>query len=127
VARLTDYDRDTVKKRFFAVASGKPEQAATTRVGRAFTAEFPAVWTEIRRVNGRNHKALALRMQTVESYMCVWRTCTELMGEFPSAPLYTLHDCLVTDREYIDSFAARLRAEFRAAFGVEPKLAQKPF
>ena len=78
-------------------------------------------------MNGKSHKALALRMQTVESYICVWRTCTKLMREFRSAPLYTLHDCLVTDHEHIDSFAARLRAEFKAVFGVEPKLAQKPF
>ena len=124
---LTGYDRATVKERFFAVAYGKPWQAAKSKVGQVFAAEFPAEWAKIRAINAKDHGSLARHMQTVESYLCVWRTCGALMREFPSAPLYTLHDCLVTDHEHIDSFATRLRAEFRAVFGVEPKLAQKPF
>ncbi|AWM39246.1 hypothetical protein GobsT_24560 [Gemmata obscuriglobus] len=90
----TGYDRATVKEKFFAVAYGKPEQAATTRVGQAFAAEFPAAWAAVREVNGRDNAAVARRMQAVESYICVLRTCARLMAEFPDAPMYTLHDGL---------------------------------
>lgn len=123
----TGYDRATVKKRFFAVAYGNPEQAATTRVGQAFAAEFPAAWAAVRELNGRDNAALARRMQTVESYICVWRTGARLMAEFPDVPLYTLHDGLLSDQGHIDQFANVLRAEFRAVFGVSPRVTTGPF
>jgi hypothetical protein len=66
-------------------------------------------------------------MQTVESYLVVWRTCGRLRREYPDAPLLTLHDCLVTDEDHVGPFGAVLQDEFVRAFGVTPGLKSKPF
>ncbi len=102
--KRTGFDRDLAKERFFAVAYNKPWQAARTVMGRAFREEFPSVWRSIRELNGSDHGELARRMQTVESYLVVWRACGRLMRAFPKAPLLTLHDCLLTDESHVEPF-----------------------
>jgi hypothetical protein len=99
-----------------------------TDVGRAFRAEYPAVWDAIRRFYyDHGHGELPRRMQTVESYVCVWRACSRIVAEYPDAPLLTLHDCLLSDAGHVGAFAEILAGEYRAVFGVAPKLTTNPF
>jgi hypothetical protein len=102
--------------------------ALSSAVGQAFRAEYPTVWEAIRQFYYENkHGELPRQMQRVESYLCVWRACSRIAREFPGAALFTLHDCLLGHEEHIRAYADILREEYRAVFGVEPKLTTKPF
>jgi hypothetical protein len=122
------WTRRRVKDEFWVVAYAHPAQAARTDVGRAFRSEYPDVWAAITRFYfDHGHGELPRRMQTVESYVCVWRACSRIIAEFPDAPLLTLHDCLLSDAGHVGAFAEVLADEYRAVFGVAPRLTTKPF
>jgi hypothetical protein len=120
------YDRDAVKQKLFAVLYGNPRDS-DTRVGSAFKGLFPGVWRAVAAINARSDGALARWMQTVESYLVIWRACGRLMREYPGVPLLTIHDCLVTDEAHLDAFERVLLEEFRSVFGVVPKVKRKAF
>lgn len=123
-----EWTRQRVKDDFWVVAYAHPVQAMRTAVGRAFRDVYPAVWEAIRGFYyDHPHGELPRRMQTIESYVCVWRACSRIMAEYPDAPLLTIHDCLLSDEEHIGVFSDVLREEYRAVFGVEPRLTTKPF
>lgn len=124
-----EWTRQKIKEEFWVSVYDNPSKTIRwSTVARAFYALHPGVW---RAVDGfyraHDHGELPRRMQTVESYLCVWRTCTRIMRERPTAPLFTLHDCLVSDEQNIELYAGILREEYKAVFGVEPKLSVKPF
>src|SRR5262249_4117079 len=123
---LTGLDRETAKRRFFAVAYGKPRNS-DTKVGRALKAAFPKTWAAIGRLKGRDHGGLARRMQRVESYTVIWRVCHRVMRELPGAPLFTIHDSLVTAEKYVGQFRELLCDEFRRVLGVVPQTTEKAF
>lgn len=120
------YDREKVKRKLFAVLYGHPRDGAT-RVGRAFRRLFPSLWEAVAAVNRMGKGALARRMQTVESYLVVHRTCGRLMRDLPEVPLLTVHDSLVSHDEHLGDIESVLREEFQAAFGVTPPVKRKSF
>lgn len=123
-----EWTRQRVKDEFWVVAYGHPKQAMGTDVGRAFRAEYPGVWEAIKGFYyDHGHGELPRRMQTVESYVCVWRACARIQAEYPDAPLLTLHDCLLSDAGHVGAFAEILADEYRAVFGMAPKLTPKSF
>lgn len=124
---LTGLDRAAVKKEFFHVAYGRPRFGGSTDVGKAFRAAFPSCWEGVCRLKEGGHEELARRMQVVESYVVVWRACRRLMAGYPDAPLLTLHDSVVTDEEHVGAVEKVLVGEYRAVFGVEPRVKAKPF
>jgi hypothetical protein len=123
---LTGYTRDRVKSLYMAVIYGHPNDGDTV-VGRAVRQLFPGCWNAIVGLKGDNHPALAKLMQTVESYVVIGRVCRRILEEYPTAPLLTLHDSLVTTPEYIGRFECILLEEFKIVFDVEPLTKQKLF
>jgi hypothetical protein len=123
---LTGLARETAKRRFYAVAYGKPRNS-NTKVGRAFKGAFPRTWAAICRLKGQDHGGLARWMQTVESYTVIWRVGHRLMRELPGAPLFTIHDSLVTTEKYVGQFRELLCDEFRRVWGVAPQTTEKAF
>lgn len=124
---LTGLSRSEVKDEFFGVAFGRPWLRAHTPFGAAFRREFPSCWEGMCRLKADDHAELARQMQMVESYVVIRRTCARLATAFPDAPLLTLHDSLVSDEAHIEEFGRVLVSEFRATFGVEPRVKTKPF
>jgi hypothetical protein len=124
---LTGDDRDTVKRKFFIPAYGKCSLGEYTPLGQVFKKAFPNCWESMGRLKAGQYQELARRMQAVESYLVVWRTCTRLMKEFPDAPLLTLHDSLATDNAHIGAFEAALKEEFEYQYGVTPVFTRKEF
>jgi hypothetical protein len=125
--KLTEYDRPIVKDKFFIPAFGKFFLGNCTLLGKVFQAEFPEFWKALCRFKAKGYQEVARRLQAVESYLVIWRTCTRLMKEYPDAPLLTLHDSLVTDRTHIDAFENALKEEFEFQFGVSPKFKRNEF
>ena len=120
-------DRDYAKREFFHIAYGSHWSSLESATGKAFIAAFPDCWDGMCELKAGNYKRLAHRMQVVESYAVIWRTCSRLMRECPDAPLLTIHDSLVTDAEHVKLFESVLLDEFQTVFGVKPKLKTKLF
>jgi hypothetical protein len=124
----TQENRTKVKRLFFAVAYGDARDG-NTKVGRAFQAAFPRCWDAVCRLKrgGNGRGGLARSMQTVESWTVIWRVGHRIISEFPTAPLFTLHDSLVTTEEFIGPFREVMEDEFRKVWGVVPQFTRKPF
>jgi hypothetical protein len=96
----TAENRDFVKQKFFAVCYGDVRDG-NTRVGRAFQAAFPKCWAAVCRLKNGERGGLARWMQTVESWTLIWRAGRRIMERYPHAPLLTIHDSVVTTREFV--------------------------
>jgi hypothetical protein len=123
---LTREARDQFKPTFFLPVYGQL-RLAHTPVGRAFQSGFPAMWDAICRIKVGNHARLACLMQTVESWLVVWRACDRIRREHPTAPVFTIHDSICTTGENIERFRDILVEEFVRAFGMAPSCDVKAF
>ncbi|QDU18468.1 hypothetical protein [Urbifossiella limnaea] len=119
----TGLSRDQVKKRFLATLYDRPPGAGGVEsdVVTAFRQEFPGLWVVLDALKRGNHAPLPCYMQTVESWLVIWRTCGRLAEELPDAPLLTIHDCLVTTERYVEPVRRALLDEFDAVWGVRPQ------
>lgn len=127
---ITKYSRDVTKRRFMATVFGRPDRAGVAKTGKAFVKLFPHLWAEAlvpMNSAGNAGAQLACHLQTVESWLCIWRVCGRLARECPEAPLLTLHDCLVTSQSYVGRVRDVLEGEFRQVWGVPPSLKTEPF
>lgn len=127
VANEVGIGRNVVKQAFFSVLFGPKHRSNVKHhpdpvvklVGAAFEKLFPATWQRLKSMDGT---ALALSMQTVESWLVLERACGRIMREMPDAPLLSVHDSLVTTKAYVARFEEILSDAFDEAFGVRPKL-----
>jgi hypothetical protein len=118
---MTKYSREQVKKYFLATIYGYPQVAGNNKTGLAFREMFPFIWSMLANINRHDNSLLACLMQTVESWLVIWRTCSRLSAEYPEAPLLTIHDALVTTEAYIERFRQTLSDEFYAVWSIRPK------
>jgi hypothetical protein len=124
--KSTGYSRKQVKKYFLATIYGKPYEAGNNKTGRAFQELFPVIWSMLASINHDDNSRLPCLMQTVESWLVIWRTCARLAADYPEAPLLTIHDALVTTEAYIKRFEQTLSDEFNAVWSIRPKTDIKP-
>jgi hypothetical protein len=126
LSEFTGLSRDAVKDELFAVVYGNPRKSQFTPLGQVFRYRFSPLWRGVLRFADEPAGELARLMQTVESFVVVWNACHAIAARFHRAPLLTIHDSLVTTEEHLQAFGEVLKAEFRAAVGVEPMLKVSP-
>ena len=111
--------RKWVKEGFFEILFGR--NAANSDFKRAFTEAFPSVADVARRHKRKDHSFLARLLQNYESTFIINRVCRRLMHEHPTAPIFTIHDSVLTIPAYQDSVVSVIREEF-AKLGLSPSL-----
>jgi len=88
---------------------------------KAFNEDFPKVAAIYRRMKLYNNNDLAYILQRIEGTGVLEVACKEIASQLPDAPIFTLHDCVVTTSEYIERVDAILRDSIATYIGVAPK------
>lgn len=89
---------------------------------RIFIEKFPNVWRVIKQIKKNDHKQLAIQLHKLESNLIINTISRRILEERSSLPLYTLHDCILTNRENIDYVSQVIFDESKKLYGIAPKL-----
>ena len=92
---------------------------------RAFARLLPTVYLVTETFKRRDLALLPCLMQAFEAYLLLDVVAGRVGRELPRAPLFSIHDALVTTEEYADAVEAVLREELRRATGLEPGVKRK--
>jgi hypothetical protein len=116
--------RQWAKEGFFELLFGK--NSVTSAFKSAFTEAFPHV-AEVARIHKRkDYRFLSRLLQNYESTVVINRVCRRLMTEHPAAPVFTIHDSVLTTAEYQADVGRIVRQEF-ASLGLVPSLHIEPY
>jgi len=107
------------KENFFEVLFSKNN--FQSKLKSAFTEEFPNVAEVIRVHKRRNYQFLAQLLQNIESNFMINNVCRTIMNEMPEAPIFTIHDSIMTTKPYVDRITHVMKAEF-ASLGLSPRI-----
>jgi len=120
LAILTDEPvRQWVKEEFFEVLFS--QNRYQSRLKSAFAEEFPHVAEVIRVHKRRKHEQLAQLLQNIESNFMINNVVRRIMEQTPDAPIYTIHDSVMTTPEHVDRVHRIMEAEF-AYLGLTPSI-----
>ena len=109
--------RNCAKKAFFEVLFGTNQFCSPLK--RRFVATFPGV-AEVARLHKRNdYRFLSHVLQNIESHFVINTVCRRLMSELPEAPVFTIHDSILTTPKYAGRVQASFEDEF-ALIGLSP-------
>jgi hypothetical protein len=84
-----------------------------------FEKVFPNVAELIRSLKRRDHAFLSCLMQNIESNFIINTVCRRLMNEMPEAPVFTIHDSILTTEPFVDDIQAIMKGEF-SHLGLSP-------
>ncbi len=87
----------------------------------AFNLHFPSVAAIYRQIKTYDNSDISKVLQRIESTALLDYACAAIRKELPKAPLFTIHDCLTTTREYIDAVDIIFRKAIASYIGYEPK------
>ncbi len=116
--------RKWVKQDFFEVLFGK--NSLKSPLKEEFKELFPNVAEVIRIHKRQDYKFLPCLMQNIESNFIINTVCRRLMNEIPDAPVFTIHDSILTTREFADEVQEIIKEEFRR-LGLSPTLHRKDY
>ena len=111
--------RRWIKEQFFGVIYGKNQVQSELKT--RFRELFPNVAAVIQELKRKDYRFLPCLMQNLESHFIINMVCGRLMTELPQAPVFTIHDSILTTRRYVDRVEATLREEF-TRLGLSPTL-----
>jgi len=111
--------RQRLKKNFFGVLFSKNSFSSPLKC--IFNQEFPNVAEVIREHKRKDYKFLARLLQLYESNLMINHVVRRIRIEMPEAPIYTIHDSILTTRQYVDQVNDIMKAEF-ASLGLSPSI-----
>lgn len=111
--------RARAKKLFFKLAFGKIKKNSRSR--RRFEKAFPSVLACMDASKRKDYRDLARQLQKDESRLVINGVCDSLRRIDPLMPVYTIHDSILTTREYVDVVQAVMLEEFER-IGIRPSL-----
>ena len=113
-----------VKKEMFEVLFGP--NRLKSRLKDIFDDMYPGV-AEVIRVHKRKDYAFLPRLlQNIEANFIINGVCRRLMVEMPDAPVYTIHDSILTTRPFVEPIRQIIFEEF-ARLGLTPTLHEKDY
>ena len=77
------------------------KNSVTSEFKRRFSETFPKVAEVIRQHKRKDYRFLSRLLQNYESTVIINRVCRRLMNEHPAAPIYTIHDSILTTSPWI--------------------------
>jgi hypothetical protein len=115
--------RDQFKVRNMVVFFGrnKSTNGKVNKLRSRFKRKYPTLWRVLREVKNSNHRHAAHILQRMESQFFIHTVCRRLMEEYRTMPIITVHDCLGTTAEHVETVKLVIMDEFKK-LGVTPKL-----
>ena len=86
-----------------------------------FAARFPSVATVVRRLKSRESNRLALLLQNYEATLMIHGACRRLLKQYPTVPIFPVHDAIWTTRPHVDLVKQVIWQEF-GEWGIRPLL-----
>ena len=97
-----------------------------SRLKDIFDDMFPGV-SEVIRVHKRKDYAFLPRLlQNIEANFVINGVCRRIMTEMPDAPVYTIHDSILTTRPFVGPIRQIMVEDF-ARLGLTPTLHEKDY
>jgi hypothetical protein len=110
--------RDAFKPHFF----GRIFYSKRKRLNeeqKTFQALFPTPWKLLQHLKRADPRNAPLELQRLEAEVVIAGAAAEVMRRFPQAPVYTIHDAILTTGEWVNRVEAIWRDEF-ARYGIRP-------
>ena len=119
-----DMDRSKFKQQLYAdVFFGRGYKPSGVRY--EFERRYPSIAQMLRSLKKTNYKHSSHVLQNYESTMFIYRICGRIMKENPDAPVFTIHDSLMTTLQHKDYIYDVMMSEFES-LGVRPTIRKKP-
>lgn len=110
--------RSWIKTGLFEVLYGK--NSAVSPIKSRFNELFPGVAQVVRELKRKDYRFLSRLLQKVESGFVLNTVCRRLMKEVPEAPVFTIHDSVLTTPSHADDVLRIFGQEF-CSVGLSPR------
>lgn len=116
--------RKFAKNATFTALFSKPEDVMWNAQIKAFRKCFPTVYRIFSLIKSgkNNHPTLACLLQRFESNLILHTVCAGLNKLIPKAPIFTVHDSIVTTEKYLSIVTGIFRGHLAEKLGVNPQL-----
>ena len=116
--------RHWLKQEAFEVIYGPNRKK--TRLKSIFEELFPGVAEVIRVHKRKDYRFLPRLLQNIEANFVINTVCRRIMTEMPDTPMFTIHDSVLTTRQFVEPVRRIMFEEF-ARLGLTPTLHQKDY
>jgi hypothetical protein len=117
-------DKHTSKQTFIQMLysdskyKGSPSSAAMN----LFRKEFPTIARIIRLLKTNSNSSFALLLQKIESIFILEKVCKALLIKNPNIPLFTIHDGIITKKQYQRDLEQAIEKAYLTDLGFAPNL-----
>ena len=73
-------------------------------------------------MKSRRHNDLAILLQKIESKVIVQRGTRDFNRKHPAAPIFTIHDCVLTIPEYVELLKEEIENQLLNVVGAKPTM-----
>ena len=105
-------DRNMVKALFFESLYGNLDTTKNSRIFKQIKKVSPPFAAAILDIKKDKHQELSHQLQQVESQIVIEGCCRSLMQNFPSIPLLTVHDEIMTTKQFEGQVVIELQRAF---------------
>lgn len=116
-------DDADVKESFYRVLFG--EWNNWSQEVQVFKKSYPTISRIMQKIKGSDHRQLAIGLQLIESNAVLDIVCKRVADELPDAPIYTIHDSILTTKEYQHQLSQIMADELLKIVGIKPILRLK--
>lgn len=118
-------DRDQSKDYVFQIFFGKNDPYHLRRINRVFQKYYPDVASIFSMFKKKEHRDLALVLQRIESEVVLNVITKRFNAIFPEVPLFTIHDCIITETGYKDQLKEIMEEETRRIISAPPRIKEE--
>jgi hypothetical protein len=112
------------KRAFYRTAFGKINQKSAET--KALQVAFPTLHECMIHLKQKDYRSLSHRLQRAEAQGILDRVCGRIAQELPHAPIFTIHDSVLTTRPYSERITQIMKEELTHMTGIPPLLHVKP-
>jgi hypothetical protein len=117
-----NYTREQIKTNVLTLFYQKELDDQTSILKELFKHIFPNVFRYIEISKKRDYKKFPISLQKTESDMVLRTICKKILAEKPNIPLFTIHDSILSTREYIPYITTIMNEEIFKKYSILPNL-----
>lgn len=112
--------RECAKTRLIRILFSK-NNSSNTKTKELFRTVFPSVWDVFAEIKREEHSTMAVMLQRIEAFCVLESAAKSFSYVCPDAPLFSVHDSLVTTEEYAIKLKEVMGNEIEKLMGIRPK------